>query len=58
MDEFPRSIRFRMEGETVPFASFPPPSCSIVRRLRGSGRETGQKRFPIFRSAERNLPAD
>lgn len=69
MDEFPRSIRFRMKGETFtdPFASFPPPpplpsppvSSSVFDRRGMVKRESQrQKRFPIFRSTERNLPAD
>lgn len=54
MDEFPRSIRFRMEGETVPFASFPPPpSCSIgwmVKREAGGKPGRSVSRFSARRS--------
>lgn len=62
MDEFPRSIRFRMKGETFtdPFASFPPPPpsppvssapCSIVGEwLRGKARGRSVSRFSARRS--------
>lgn len=50
--EFPWSIWFQMEAETFT-------SSSEVRGMdKRQPENQREKRFPIFRSTERNLPAD